>query len=286
MEEYLNQYWDYFSLNFYDSAKLHTHTHVLPIGAIVIYYITISVLPSIVVKIKPEGFHKELKPFVALWNLFLSILSLIMLLNVFVPFYLHGRNVGFLELLCDQNAKVMDMSSPLIYFSYIFALSKYLELFDTVILILKKPKRKLDFLHWYHHITVLAFTWYAEYLRYSAGFFFIIFNALVHTFMYFYYFLREIDIFVPRPISMSLTFLQIFQMFFGIYINGLWAYYVFVVGLPCLCVAPRIIVTSSCIMYGSYLFLFCKFFYYRYLAPQPTQKEKKETKKQKEKKNK
>lgn len=38
-----------------------------------------------------------------------------------------------------------------------FALSKPIELLDTLFLILRK--RPVIFLHWYHHVTVLLYTW-------------------------------------------------------------------------------------------------------------------------------
>jgi len=56
--------------------------------------------------------------------------------------------------------------------NYAFVLSKFAEMGDTIFLILKAPGRDVisgKFLHWYHHVTVLAFTWFAAYNHYSAG---------------------------------------------------------------------------------------------------------------------
>ena len=42
--------------------------------------------------------------------------------------------------------------------TYLFTMSKVPELMDTVFIVLRK--QPLIFLHWYHHITVLIFTWF------------------------------------------------------------------------------------------------------------------------------
>ena len=44
------------------------------------------------------------------------------------------------------------------YWSEKFAMSKLIEYGDTVFLVLRK--RPISFLHWYHHTTVLAYTWH------------------------------------------------------------------------------------------------------------------------------
>jgi elongation of very long chain fatty acids protein 6 len=97
------------------------------------------------------------------------------------------------------------------FWTTVFTLSKYIELFDTVLLILKNPEKKLPFLHWWHHLTVLLFSWYAGSNRMSSGFTFAFMNSFVHTFMYFYYYLTFIG---SKPSwGIYLTILQVNILF-------------------------------------------------------------------------
>ena len=73
---------------------------------------------------------------------------------------------------------------------WIFALSKIVEFGDTAFLVLRKSP--LSFLHWYHHITVCVYTWYALTPTPSAlSTWFGPMNFTAHTFMYSYYALRS-----------------------------------------------------------------------------------------------
>eukprot|EP01090_Pellita_catalonica_P023547 TRINITY_DN9774_c0_g1_i2.p1 TRINITY_DN9774_c0_g1~~TRINITY_DN9774_c0_g1_i2.p1 ORF type:complete len:196 (+),score=9.73 TRINITY_DN9774_c0_g1_i2:79-666(+) len=180
-----------------------------------------------------------------------------------------GPGYSLLDSYCDTEHIFGYVRSSLVFWAWVFALSKYLELFDTILLILKNPHRPIRFLHWYHHITVLLFTWYAGVLHFSAGMQFIIFNGIVHSFMYLYYFLTEIKIKIPGPLAMALTMLQISQMVYGIFVNATVAYRTYILGDACTCEAMPAILLAALGMYGSYLFLFVKFFVQRYMHPKP-----------------
>lgn len=89
-------------------------------------------------------------------------------------------------------------------------------------------------------------------------------NAFIHTIMYYYYAMTEIG---RKPTwDIILTVGQILQMVFGIVFNVLFAVRHMNTPGGCGCDNPRIIFTASVIMYGSYLFLFCRFFVRRYLG--------------------
>merc|ERR1711916_336173 len=107
--------------------------------------------------------------------------------------------------------------SPAQFWALVFCLSKYFELFDTFFLIIRNPTRKVPKLQWWHHITVLLFTWYASHFQLSVGYVFVIINATIHTFMYYYYAMMAVGV---RPSwAFFLTMGQIFQMVLGITLN-------------------------------------------------------------------
>ncbi|EFC50581.1 predicted protein [Naegleria gruberi] len=216
-----------------------------------------------------------LKTVMFLWNIFLCILSLAMLLGTAIPYFnllKNEYNYSMPGLICEQKKAVGAAEGyPHIVWAYIFALSKYLELFDTVLLVIKHPDRKVPFLHWFHHLTVLCFTWYAVYTQYAVGYCFIIMNSLIHTFMYYYYALTELGF---RPSwNFLLTIGQISQMILGIVCNVIFAMKWFEnkekglsIDENCTCYAPYEIMLSCVLMYGSYLYLFVDFFVRKYFG--------------------
>lgn len=135
------------------------------------------------------------------------------------------------------------------------------ELFDTFFIVIhKKP---LMFLHWYHHISVLLFTWHAYVNNSPTGAFFIAMNYGVHAMMYFYYFLMAVRMKPKWFNPIWITVAQISQMFVGVFLTILTTYILHIEERED-CLMRKDINQSALLMYGSYLFLFCKFFFERY----------------------
>lgn len=96
----------------------------------------------------------KLTAIIAAHNFFLSGLSLFILGGMIVNLrsILEQTSSPIRQFFCDDNRKIPQ--GPQVFFFYIFYLSKFYELLDTVIIVLKK--RPIIFLHVYHHcITVL-----------------------------------------------------------------------------------------------------------------------------------
>jgi hypothetical protein len=87
---------------------------------------------------------------------------------------------------CRPHDEIQEKRGVLYWGLYIYYLSKYPELLDTVILVLKK--KNVIFLHWYHHSSVILLCWYWMYTRVSFGVAPLLLNTFVHIFMYWYYF--------------------------------------------------------------------------------------------------
>jgi hypothetical protein len=142
------------------------------------------------------------------------------------------------------------------FWTWMFTLSKLPELGDTVFIVLRK--QPLIFLHWYHHVTVLLYTWYS-YSEYTASArWFIVMNYCVHSLMYSYYALRSAGYPTPRSFAMVITLCQLVQMIIGCVIN-IWAQQVVQQGLQECHISPTNI-KLSLIMYFSYFVLFARFF--------------------------
>lgn len=124
-------------------------------------------------------------------------------------------------------------------------------------------KSPLAFLHWYHHILTLVYSWYSAYEFNASSRLFGVMNAFIHSFMYSYYALKAMKFHVPKSLAALITFSQITQMAIGCYINYAALYYN-LNDVPCDVSMTNLGVSSA--MYLSYLLLFVNFFYHSYLA--------------------
>lgn len=150
------------------------------------------------------------------------------------------------------------------FWTGLFILSKIIELGDTVFIVLRK--QPLIFLHWYHHITVLIYSWYSFAQQTGNGRWFICMNYAVHAVMYSYYALRALKFKVPNQVRIVITLLQLMQMVVGCCVN-FYVYNVKNSGRFCAITYENI--GYSFLMYFSYFVLFAKFFYDAYINPPP-----------------
>ena len=117
--------------------------------------------------------------------------------------------LGFERTYCDSTGEAL--SGGLWFWCFMFYLSKYWEYVDTMILVLKKSEVKL--LHSWHHFVVVWICFL--FMKYNVSFFFsgVLWNAGIHTIMYFYYYLTT---FGMKPWwGKNLTKAQMFQFFAG-----------------------------------------------------------------------
>jgi hypothetical protein len=126
-------------------------------------------------------------------NLFLSVFSLVMfcgtMFEVFTLIAMHGT--GPFELICDSHHQYN--KGRLYFWIWLFHLSKWYEFLDTAILVLEGKKR-LEFLHVYHHVLTLFVTWYGCTTHATCQWVGVALNTCVHTFMYYYYAMSTIGV--------------------------------------------------------------------------------------------
>eukprot|EP00494_Astrolonche_serrata_P024322 UN24580 len=145
----------------------------------------------------------------------------------------------------------------------LFVYSKCFELIDTFFLLV--GKKEVILLHWYHHVSVLMFCWYAYALRSSIGLYFCVVNYFVHSIMYGYYAMSTIGPYtrkIVRPYAFYITLIQLSQMVFGLAIVASNVYYKY---HRYECHTFPNVNLFALIMYFSYFCLFLELFLNRYM---------------------
>ena len=197
------------------------------------------------------------------WNLGLSLFSFAGAFRT-VP-HLIGllKFEGLYVSICGMAAETYGGGGPSALWTMLFIFSKVPELVDTAFIVL--GKRKLIFLHWYHHATVLLFCWHSYATRSSAGLWFIAMNYTVHAVMYMYFFLaadrslRKASWMVA--LAPVVTVMQISQMVVGVSVTYLVYNYK---SNDKACHISQSNFTMGFLMYLSYFALFFMFALKRY----------------------
>lgn len=183
----------------------------LPVFAAALYLVMVFYLPSFI----KRAFN--MRPLLAAWNLFLCIFSIIGASRC-VPALFKLFEGGYVHSICGDVSYLHGASG---LWTALFIYSKFFELADTLFLVLRK--KKVIFLHWFHHLTVLMYCWHAFVLGVSSGLWFATMNFCVHSIMYTYYFLmvfRHKGLRKALKVSAPLiTTIQLLQMVGGIAVN-------------------------------------------------------------------
>lgn len=152
----------------------------------------------------------ELKKVVIVHNATLSILSAVLWIALASELKVLISNNGFFNVYCDVQAEFTKGRVYLYYYiNYIF---KFVELLDTVLLVLRgKPT---PFLHVYHHAATLVLCWSQLRAQSCVQWIPIVINLWIHIIMYMYYALHAMG----RKIwwKKYLTMLQILQFVVGL----------------------------------------------------------------------
>jgi elongation of very long chain fatty acids protein 6 len=246
------------------NTLLALHTWSLPLVSILAYLIIVHWIahrPHSTVFVWLQLHERHIKTLLKYWNLFLALLSMCMLLGMGIPLIEFVLKHGLEEAICDSQHRLWIGAAA--FWVYVFAISKYAELLDTVFLILRK--KPVTFLHWYHHASVLVYTWFAVVNGFTPGWYFAIINSAVHTLMYFYYYRMACGV---RPTyDRFVTTFQLVQMVAGVLVTGMWAWLHY---LPpngearCPNDMAGSVMLAAFTLYGSYFVLFLKLYLNRY----------------------
>lgn len=239
----------------------YTQSHLeVPIFAVALYVAMVFWVPTVLSK------PLRLNTLFAVWNLSLSLFSIVGATRVVPHLLSHLQEKGFRYTVCSHPSEWYT-SGPASLWVMLFIFSKLPELLDTFFLVFQK--KPVIFLHWFHHITVLLYCWHAFHVMAGPGIWFAGMNYVVHSVMYLYYFFASVNLKqLARPIAPLITTLQILQMVVGSFVTTYTAMQR--VSPPAdqpLCWMDDANWKLGLGMYVSYLLLFCKLFYDHYLRP-------------------
>jgi len=244
----------------------------------------IGVLVGRAVMEKRQAF--SLKKPLLYWNIFLAIFSIHGTIRLVPQVFMNLYTIGLTGTLCAP-ATATFASGTVGFYNFLFVMSKYFELMDTVFIVLRK--RKLYFLHWYHHLMALIVCWDGFAWEQPGGLYYAAMNYAVHAIMYSYYSLAMVG---KLPTWGPLvTILQILQMVIG---TGISAYTIYLsVAYPMTaayfttvpaggdvspsavaavgvgCVQNTNSAVLSMVLYSTFLYLFVRFFVHRFIMKKP-----------------
>jgi fatty acid elongase 3 len=118
---------------------------------------------------------------IAVHNMMLSLFSVVMLGGTAYYVWQHYTNLP--DMICNPGHELE--RTPILSWVYLFYLSKYVELLDTVFLVAKR--KSLIFLHVYHHAATLVLVYYGVVQHSVSMWVAVILNCGVHMPMYYYY---------------------------------------------------------------------------------------------------
>jgi fatty acid elongase 3 len=240
-------------------TPLSTFQHV--VGAVALYLTVLFVLTKVMAGRKPMKLRLPL----AIHNLTLTAFSFVAFCAVvyyMVPIW-YSR--GTYVVSCDPNREIYSRG-PVVFWFYLFYLSKMYEFLDTVFQVLKK--KNLLFLHVYHHCVTLVLVWVTirednpmQWADISA-------NLFVHVIMYYYYFITD---FYGSVVwwKRYITTIQIIQFVWDLAWHAGW-YYVYT-KTPDVCSGTYMGFMVANFIIVSFLLLFIRFYFSAY-KPKPKAK--------------
>jgi len=236
-------------------TPLSTFTHVAV--AVCLYLLTLLVLR----KVMANRDALKIKGLASVHNLTLSTFSLVCLLAVLYHIIPIWVNRGTFTVSCDPTRDVYG-KGPVVFWFYLFYLSKMYEFLDTVIQILRK--KTPSFLHVYHHCITLALCWVTIVEGNPMQWADITANLFVHIIMYYYYYLTEQGIRVWW--KKYITTIQIIQFVWDIVWHVGW-YYLVHTNPPNTCGGTMFGFFFSNFVISSFLVLFIHFYLQTYKQP-------------------
>ena len=204
----------------------------------------------------------SLRRTLAMWNTGLAAFSIVGCCSLVPSLIRNLIQNGFRHSVCNDWVRVHSSAETahVALWCFLFILSKMVELGDTAFIVLRKTP--LNFLHWYHHVSVLLYSGWFGAESPALSTWFGATNYFVHSIMYSYYTLKAAGVRVPRSVAQLVTILQLTQFVLGV-VSILTAFLQKASGIDC--DPSYAFIYAGLVMYASYFVLFLNFFCRRYL---------------------
>ncbi|KAK2948179.1 putative Elongation of very long chain fatty acids protein F [Blattamonas nauphoetae] len=161
--------------------------------------------------------ENKLKWFSAFHNFFLSFFSGVTGIMILYEIFRHrDRFSSNSEWL--RNLFALPVGTPMkgrvYWWCYIYGVTKWIELIDTWIILVRKAKKGITFLHVFHHsgMLTLPFLWFEA--KFGAIWMPCMLNSFVHVIMYYYYGLASLG--KRSRIRRYITLIQLIQFSLGL----------------------------------------------------------------------
>ncbi|KAG0439216.1 Elongation of fatty acids protein sre1 [Dictyocoela muelleri] len=183
----------------------------MPLTIVLTYLVYVKYMNYKVSMLPP--FKRNMKSFLTfimvIHNLIMTIYSIYSTINVVSIILNQFQQQSFIEFLSDREKNLKNNINKYIY---IFYMSKYYELVDTIILHLNC--KQASFLQTYHHAGAIISTFMLAKSQTHLGWIFVSLNSMVHTIMYLYYAFTCVGI--KFRYKYFITNLQIIQFISGL----------------------------------------------------------------------
>ena len=238
------------------TSVLMTKLWWLPLVACAVYLLLVALGKKWMETKQPYS----MRTLLFVWNSVLAAFSILGAIVMAPPLIEQVRLHGFEHTTCHSVIGAMPILS---FFSLLFVLSKVVEFGDTFFIIVRKTP--LNFLHWYHHVSVCIFSWHSLAIQGASAHWFCAMNYFVHSVMYSYYMIKSTGTHIPKFVALGITILQLVQFFVGFFVACTVTNIFMFRGDHCESNTSNI--ALSLVIYFSYFVLFANFFYQRYLKP-------------------
>lgn len=128
----------------------------------------------------------SLKPVLIVYNILMSLVNFVLFLWFLV---LSRGGCELFNLVAPSEDDISPQQTNMIRFTELFLVTKFLDLFDTVFIVLKKKNDQKNFLHLYHH-SIVPIILSVSFMLYPTGMtsgIFAFVNTFTHTVMFAYY---------------------------------------------------------------------------------------------------